>query len=359
MASVPRRHNSISRRNSRGILSRQTTGYGQSPASPGYYGVTAVSQAQSPSPPSPALPYPPTAGQATAYEHPPFAAPVATRLSPAPYGTSPGTRGKATTVGHYSPGRYGSNAHTPSSVEQAYTSPLSIVGGINLSSNAIGKALNIASLKLFGSPSENIWLRRQSHRLPFGRRRPRLAGAQDDGPTAAEEDLIQRLEDIAQKATVIFDFADSKLILLQPQSSQQSIASNQRSSTQTDGSTQPGAQLALGASQANPFFANAATATHNPGMANRRTSSSSDKRPTSPLVKTPQASPNPGSSAPVTPAATPSKPELLPGETLVLYLKALAFISKGIEQAREFWSTRASGQVASADLNECELFFSL
>lgn len=358
MASNPRRQQSISRRGSRGILSRQPTGYGQSPVSPGTYGNIMANNAQSPSPPSPALPYPPTSGQATAYEHPPFASPVATRLSPAPYGSSPKSRGSTMAAGgQSSPGRYGSNVSATQGADIAYTSPLSIVGGITLPGNAIGKALNMASLKLFGSPSENIWLRKQSHRLPFGRRRPRQSIAQDDALSAEEEELIQRLENIAQKATVIFDFADSKLITMQPQSSQQSLGSYQRSSVQNDAmANQSGALAGLGASQANPFFANATPTSTYPGMATRRTSSSSDKRPSSPLVKGSQASPNPNSGSAVTfaPSQSSSKPDLIPGETLVLYLKALAFLSKGIEQAREFWSTRTSGQVASADLNDCE-----
>lgn len=277
--------------------------------------------------------------------------PISTRLSPAPYGSSPKSRGSTYGPGQSSPGRYSGN------VEQAYTSPLSIVGGINLSGNAIGKALNMASLKLFGSPSENIWLRKHSHRLPFGRRRARPAIAHDDGPSVEEEELIQKLEDIAQKATVIYDFADSKLMMMQPQSSQQSISSNYRSSSQQERPSSAGGPSGMGASQANPFFANASANNTYPGMTNRRTSSSSDKRPSSPLVKGSQvqASPNPGTPAPIASSTSSSKPDLLPGETLVLYLKALAFLSKGIEQAREFWSTRAAGQVASADLNECKV----
>lgn len=356
MASNPRRLHTIPRRNSRGILSRQPTGYGQSPSAPVTYGnVIANHDAQSPSPPSPALPYPPTA-QATSYEHPPFAAPITSRLSPAPYGSSPRSRGSPSIPpGQSSPGRYVSTASTPLTSEQTYTSPLSIVGGITLPSNAIGKALNMASLKLFGSPSENIWLRKQSHRLPFGRRRTRPAFASEDTPSAEEEELMQRLEDIAQKATVIFDFADSKLVMMQPQSSQQSLLSNQRSPLLIDGSANAtGSRGGLGASQANPFFASANNSTASPGMANRRSSSSSDQRPSSPLAKTAQAVSNSGTSVAVVTSTSSSKADLLLGETLVLYLKALAFLSKGIEQARDFWSARNAGQAASADLNECK-----
>lgn len=356
MASDPRRPHALSHRSSRGILSRQTTGYGQSSATPPTYGNLVADHGNSPSPPSPALPYPPTA-QTAAYEHPPFALPAGTRLSPAPYGTSPRNRATpVTATGQSSPVRYGSNAATAHTGEQLYTSPLGIVGGITLPSNAISKALNMASLKLFGSPSENIWLRKQSHRLPFARRRSQQPAAQENGPSAEEEELMQKLEDVAQKATVIFDFADSKLIMMQPQSSQQSLSSNQRSPLLTDAGNQSSGQAVLGGSQANPFFVSASRSGTSPALANRRTSSSSDHRPSSPLVKGSQASPTLVQSPAVPPSSASSKPDLLPGETLVLYLKALAFLSKGIEMARDFWAARNPGQPASADLNECEWF---
>jgi serine/threonine-protein kinase ULK/ATG1 len=52
----------------------------------------------------------------------------------------------------------------------------------------------------------------------------------------------------------------------------------------------------------------------------------------------------------------PSKrPELVAAEALVLYLKVLAFLQKGIAKAREFWAVRASTmpqQSASPDFND-------
>lgn len=353
MASDPRRQHALSRRSSRVILSRQTTGYGQSPAA-ATYGNLVADSGHSHSPPSPALPYPPNA-QAGNYDHPPFAMPAGTRLSPAPYGASPRSRApSALAAGQSSPGRYNSNSSAAQNGEQSYTSPLSIVGGVSLPSNAISKALNMASLKLFGSPSENIWLRKQSHRLPFARRRSRPPSMQENAPSAEEEELMQKLEDIAQKATVIFDFADSKLVMMQSHSSQQSPSSNQRSPLLTDAAIPASGQAGLGASQANPFLINASRSNPSPALGNRRSSSSSDQRPSSPLVKASQASPGLTQSPTPSPSTASSKQDLLPGETLALYLKALAFLTRGIEQARDFWSARNPGQPASADLNECK-----
>lgn len=342
MASLPRRQNSISRRNSRGILSRNPTGYGQSPSSPAPIANTISAQAAySPSPPSPALPYPPTSAQSTAYDHPPFAAPAAGRPVTYSYGSSPRVR---TSTLYGSPGRQSATG-TYGQQDVSSTAPLSIVGGIT--TTAIGKALNMASLKLFGSPSENIWLRRHTHRFPFSRRRSRSVTPQDDRLTSEEDELLQKLDDIAQKATVIFDFADSKLILMQPQSSQQSLASQQPSPSRTENTTPAPAQLALGSSQANPFFVNAAPPT-------TRASPSLDKQPTSPHTNAGQPI-NSATASGTQSLASSSRPDLLCGETLVLYLKALAFLSKGIEQAREFWSTRPAGQATSQDLNDCKL----
>ena len=264
--------------------------------------------AASPSPPSPALPYPPSALHSGAYDHPPFA----TRPSLQTYGSSPRSRNPTANSGHgSSPGRHGGLSAGFSS-----TNALTIVGN---SSTAIAKALNMASLKLFGSPSENIWLRRRGHRRPVERTTHPL--------DPAEERLLDTLEDIALKATVIFDFADSKFFLMAPQS-----------------------QLELHASSASPFFATAQPQTLN-AKPRRASSASSDKGPSSPLG---QANDQPASSN------NSSKPELLPGETLVLYLKALAFLQKGIAAAKVYWATKgATGQTASQDLNDCEYLFML
>ena len=157
---------------------------------------------------------------------------------------------------------------------------------------------------------------------------------------------MDTLEDIAQKATVIFDFADSKVILM---------TNLMVSSAEKAGNAPARATPPIQASQTNPFFANALP------KARRSSSSSSTERPAvSPLAgPATSTSPGPGqqsgSHTPLKAATSASvKPELLPGETLVLYLKALAFLQKGIEMAREYVGALPAGQNASPELNECK-----
>lgn len=251
-------------------------------------------------------------------------------------------------------GYTGTNAVSTSA--PTVTSPLAIVGN---PSAAIAKALNMASLKLFGSPTENIWLRKKAYRRPV----ERYSNQELQDPH--EEKLLTNLEDIALKATVIFDFADSKFFLMTTSAahghSSQTTPGGSRtasvahtpggSSTPVHGG-QPTTQM--NASQASPFF----SSVHQPPLspqqqygtvrtAARRdssTSSNSDR----PTVTSPQIhQPSSGSS-------DARKLELLPAEALVLYLKALAFLQKGIEMARAFWSAKPAGQVASNDFNDCE-----
>lgn len=331
MAAQNRRTSTIGRRNSRGFLSRQPSSY--TSTSPIAIGGADRASGASPSPPIGSMPYPPTAGahaQAAVSEPPPFA-----RAATHTYGSSPRARSNTSTT-YYSysssPGRYtGLATAAPAATA---TAALAIVG---TGSQAIVKALNMASLKLFGSPSENIWLRKRSHRKPIERSYGSNASA-----LAEEERLMDIIEDIAQKATVIFDFADSKVILM----------TNLMASSAERSATPQG--LAINASQTNPFFSNVVP------KARRSSSSSSTERPVmSPLAQQPVAT-SPGlgqQSGTHTPANMPSftKPEHLPGETLVLYLKALAFLQKGIELAREHVSNLPPGRTASSELNECML----
>jgi serine/threonine-protein kinase ULK/ATG1 len=175
----------------------------------------------------------------------------------------------------------------------------------------------MASLKLFGSPTENIWLRKRSHRIPV----PRSISPKMLEPE--EERLLSLLEDVAQKATVIFDFADSKFFLM----------------------AELAASGSMKASIASPF-GNGITA----AQLQRRSSSASERSPSSPSPLG-QAS---SSSGP--PAGTEAKYAVLVGETLVLYIKALAFLDKGIVLSRNFWSRRGhAGQGTTADFNDCKL----
>jgi serine/threonine-protein kinase ULK/ATG1 len=245
-----------------------------------------------------------------------------------------------------SPGRYGALAAGSPAATATATAALAIVGS---GGTAIAKALNMASLKLFGSPSENIWLRKIGHRRPIQRHSSGSGGGGGTPLTVEEDNLLSDLEDIAQKATVIFDFADSKLVLM---------TSLMVSRGGADGAGTPAAVMQ--ASYASPFFANA----QQQARTARTSSFSSDRSAVSPLVPTSAASPVLSQQQVTSPAGTGKtdsvrKPELLPGETLVLYLKALAFLQKGIELARDYWSSKPAERPTSADLNECECALSL
>lgn len=330
LAAQTRRNSAITRRNSRGLLSRQPSSY--IPTSPIAIGGTEHPGGVSPSPPGGSMPYPPVAGahsQGAVSEPPPLA-----RAATHTYGSSPRPRANTSTT-YYSysssPGRYGGMAAAAPAATA--TAALAIVGS---GSQAIAKALNMASLKLFGSPSENIWLRKRSHRKPIERNYANNALV-----PIAEENLMDTIEDIAQKATVIFDFADSKVILM----------TNLMAASAERARTPQGGNAAINVSQTNPFFVDALP------KARRSSSSSSTERPVvSPLGHLASTSPVPGQTGSHTPlkSSASSKPELLPGETLVLYLKALAFLQKGIEMAREYVGGLPAGQTASAELNECK-----
>lgn len=175
----------------------------------------------------------------------------------------------------------------------------------------------MASLKIFGSPADGILLRRASTRKPINRT------AQVVDPE--EDRVMAELEDIAQKALVIFDFADSKIVQILPPTPQTS------SSTSLGTPSYFSHVAAREQAASNPF--SPVPTPSSPSM--RRTSSSSSERP---FV-----------------LASSAKADLLAAEAMVLYLKSLAFLGKGIEKARKFWAQRHSDQAASADFNEGEL----
>lgn len=50
--------------------------------------------------------------------------------------------------------------------------------------------------------------------------------------------------------------------------------------------------------------------------------------------------------------ASSVRAEILAAEAMVLYLKALAFLGKGIEKARKFWAGRGTDQAAGVDFND-------
>ncbi|BGP16862.1 Serine/threonine-protein kinase [Rhodosporidiobolus nylandii] len=202
-------------------------------------------------------------------------------------------------------------------------SPLALVGS---PSAALAKAFsNLSPLKLFGSPTDGILVRRSSVRKPIPRSMTAPAAADPE-----EERILADLEDIAQKALVLFEYADSKILQLLPPTP---AASTSTTSLGTPSYfSHMAAREAAGGAAANPFSAIPTS----PSM--RRGSSSSSDRP---LVM-----------------ASSARAEVLAAEAMVLYLKALAFLGKGIERARRHWANRPSEQTsASADFNDAVQWF--
>lgn len=295
LASAPKRQSAVARRPSRGFLSRPPSSVGN------------ANLPTAPASTSPVSPYPPPAPTADTGSTPPFAIPVGQRATPSPHPYSLSSSPRPLSFLSSSPR---SLTHP---IERFPGSPLALVGSPTA---AIAKALNMASLKIFGSPTDGILVRRSSARKPITR------SAQVVDPE--EDKVLSDLEDIAQKALVLFDFADSKIMQILPPTPQTS------SSTSLGTPSYFSHVAAREQSASNPF--SAVPTPSSPQM--RRTSSSSSDRP---FV-----------------LANSAKADVLAAEAVVLYLKSLAFLHKGIEKARHHWSNRAPEQVASSDFNEGE-----
>ncbi|BGP25284.1 Serine/threonine-protein kinase [Rhodotorula toruloides] len=300
----PRREGVVARRPSRGFLTRPLSSVGN-PAG------TGPSPSSSSSPSSPFPPAGGAAGDSTL----PFAIPQRAQPTPHhPYSLSSSPR----------PLSFLSNS--PRSMDRFPGSPLALVGS---PSAALAKAFsNLSSLKIFGSPTDGILVRRSSARKPI----PRSMTA----PMAVdpeEERVLADLEDIAQKALVLFEFADSKILQILPPTPAAST------STTSLGTPSYFSHLAAreqaqtqSANVSNPF----SPIPTSPSM--RRGSSSSSDRP---LIM-----------------ASSARADVLAAEAMMLYLKALAFLSKGIERARKHWANRPSEQqAASADFNDAVQWF--
>ncbi|SGY13789.1 BQ5605_C010g05977 [Microbotryum silenes-dioicae] len=307
LATQPKREGTVARRPSRGFLSRPLSSLGNN---------------ISPSPPSPVAPYPPTAPPstdhiATAYPNAatPFAVPQQ-RPGPTPHPYSLSSSPRPLSFLSSSPR---SLSHP---IERFPGSPLALVGSPTA---AIAKALNMASLKLFGSPTDGILVRRSSARKPLHRT------AQISDPD--EERILGVLEDIAQKALVLFDFADSKILQLLPPTPQTSSSTSLGTPSYFSHVAAREQQTAASNSAMNPFSA-IPTPTSLPM---RRTSSSSSSEPR-PMG-----------------LASSAKADVVAAEALMLYLKSLAFLHKGIERARLYWTVRSPDQAPSSDFNDGEL----
>jgi serine/threonine-protein kinase ULK/ATG1 len=302
---MPSRDNALVRRSSaRGFLSRPLTSLGLITGTSG----NNIATTSSDSPP--VSPYPPP----SAYDIPStaaFAIPTQPRSVPTPHPYSLSSSPRPLSFLSSSP-----RSHS-SQIERFPGSPLALVGS---PSAAIAKALNMASLKIFGSPADGILLRRSSTRKPITR------SAQVNDP--AEEQVLADLEDIAQKALVLSDFADSKIVQILPPTPQTSSPTSLGTPSYF---SHVAAREQSNSTSSNPF--SPVPAPSPPPM--RRTSSSSS-----------------GADRPTFVMASSARAEILAAEAMVLYLKALAFLGKGIEKARRHWANRANDQAASSDFNE-------
>ncbi|GAA6017710.1 hypothetical protein JCM11491_001178 [Sporobolomyces phaffii] len=290
LANLPKRESAVARRPSRGFLSRAVSSTGD--------GTGLISH----SPPSP---YPNLGDPSTT---PPFAIPRSAQPTPHhPYSISSSPRPLSF---------LSSSPRSLPPIERFPGSPLALVGS---PSAALAKAFsNLSSLKLFGSPTDGILVRRRSLRKPIPR-------SMTPAAVDPEEDrVLSDLEDIAQKALVLFEFADTKVLQILPPTP---------SSSTSLGTPSYFSHLAAREQAAsNPFSAIPTS----PSM--RRGSSSSSERP---LIM-----------------ASSAKAEVLAAEAMLLYLKSLAFLGKGIERARRFWASRPSDSAAaSTDFNEAVQWF--
>lgn len=130
--------------------------------------------------------------------------------------------------------------------------------------------------------------------------------------------LISELEDLGQKAMVVLDYADSKLLQLLPPTPQTATAYT------NTGSYFPQQQQPH-ATTANPFGSSNKTGPH------RTPSASSLKR------------------------INEDEADCVAAIALVLYLKALGFLQMGIEKARAYWDSKVALSTipaASPEFNE-------
>jgi serine/threonine-protein kinase ULK/ATG1 len=236
--------------------------------------------------------------------------------SPAPY--SAGSAGS----GHsFLPSS--SSSHQQPHLHRYSSSPTT--GGV------LARAISIASGRIFGTSPSSAAAKGAGVVARATARRKALVGAGDADP--AEIQLLNLLSDLAQKAHAIVEFADWKLAML--------VSAAEGSALGTSNANSPGSSSG--------FQGGAGIGYHPSGGGtgmNRRKSSG--------------AGSNSGSDASM------FKLDVVAAESLILYLKALAFLQKGMEAAKVFWQEVMVGKVgaggaegggieASADLNECTL----
>lgn len=169
--------------------------------------------------------------------------------------------------------------------------------------HGLTRVLTSAGMRFFGSPANVLGT---LSRRPWNRS-PNVLALREQDPQ--EEALVQKLDDLGQKAFVVFDFADSKLVMCTPNTTRPSPS--------------------LGTSGISP-------SNYLPSAAARRRSSVAS------TVSTEMSS---------------AKLDTICAEALVLYVKALNFLQHGVDLARQYWESRAStadGVPTSPEFNESE-----
>jgi serine/threonine-protein kinase ULK/ATG1 len=234
----------------------------------------------------------------------------------------------------HSPASYSSlsGRPTPQHVGSA-GSPLGIVasapqqryGSSPSSGGVLARAISLASARLFGGPtSASIAAAGAGVVARASARRKALIQSGEADP--AEESLINQLEDLAQKAFVVFEFADTKI----------------------------GAILSAASGATSGLAGTPVGATSNTDSPGSGSSSGFPQLSQSPAIAQSQAFQRRRSSFNSTSESEVSffRLDVVAAEALALYLKSLAFLQKGMEAAKNFWQARDGGIEASADLNE-------
>ncbi|EPQ27586.1 uncharacterized protein PFL1_04724 [Pseudozyma flocculosa PF-1] len=190
-------------------------------------------------------------------------------------------------------------------------------------SSALARAISMASLRLFGVPSGMSL--RGAAALVRSRSNRRVSYLRYGEPSAdgAEAGLLVTLEDLGQKSFVLSEFADSKLAAFFP-------AGPHQSTQELDSSS----MMQHGAGGGSPGRASSFAGGNGSGSrGGRRTSSASS----------------------ISSAFDPTAAETAAAEALVLYVKSLSFLQRGINATKAFLEARSrpgSPAAPSVELNE-------
>ncbi|PWN41437.1 kinase-like protein [Ceraceosorus guamensis] len=203
--------------------------------------------------------------------------------------------------------------------------------------SALARAISMASVRLFGIPTGMNM--RGAAALARNRSTRRAAlmrsGEHLDG---AEAGLLAMLEDLSQKSFVLSEFADSRLALHFPSGPHQAGLNGEAAK-----------DSALGSSS----VSTAVNKSTRPSTALRRSSS------TKASPGAPAASYSPTSPQSQTIGLPSSAGETVAAEALLLYVRSLSFLQRGLDAVKIFWEARSRPgypAAVSSDVNEAVQF---